>query len=106
MSTRSAVMADNPYEKKAHRQKIKGGANPKHPDIQPYKCHNRYSGLRAVVCEQVGFRYRPLDSPRDIAELRAVTDPSPRAQDTAAHAKRLWRRRSWEVLTERNVGQG
>lgn len=94
-------------QRRAKRDRRKSNAdNARLLSLQPFKSHNRYSGIRAVVCEQTRFRYRRVDAPRDMAELRAVTDPAPKKEDGSAHVKRLWRRRSWEVLTERSLGQG
>lgn len=111
MSTTSAVMADIPYQPKQHREKLKGRPKPKQ---QPYKSNNRYSGIRSVVCEQLGFKYRAVDAPRDVNELRSVThtyklngtSDQMKEQESGHRAKRLFRRRSWEVLTERSLGQG
>ncbi len=59
---------------------------------------NPYSDITAVVCEQIRVRYRRLDAPRNMRELRDVTDPAP-TQDVTDRL--LFKRSSWEPLTER-----
>lgn len=59
----------------------------------------RYTDARAVACDIMGIRYKPVVCPRSASQLDSATAPTPGMVDKTT---KLFTPNSWEMLTEQN----